>query len=214
MAEVLAARDRVDILDQTWQLKIEMGWVSDPNCDPAYELDAVAVLTNSGGHIRHRLDLVTYDSENTITFNGEEHPCSYDESVIGPSAYEDDEVAPGVGRTTLFVDLHKTDERVKTILFALCLFWNETNPRDKRLQYHFGELSNIYISLKDQNTDQELVRFVLDPQAVNHCKGAERGKLYRRGDSWRFMAIEQGLKNGWEDIMDLYAKGPLESPDF
>lgn len=214
MTEIVSARGKAESLGPCRQLTVEMGWESDPGCDPAYELDPVAVLTNSGGHIRHRLDLVVYDSDNTISIDGEEHPCSYDESVIGPSAFADVEVGPGVGRQTVLVDLNKTDDRVKTIFFALCLYWDESDARDKRRWYHFGQLSNVYIALRDRASGKVLCRHVINPRMVNNCKGVELGKLYRRGDGWRFMATDKGLQNGWEDILDRYANGPLEALDF
>ena len=214
MAELLTTKGRADFLDTGKQLRVELGWQYDPSCDPPYELDVVAVLTNSGGHIRHRLDIVTYDSDNKIMLDGEEHSCSYDESVIGPAAYSDDEVAPGVGRNVLLVDLSKTDKRIKTIYFGLCLYWDETDLRDVRRSYHFGHLSNVYIALKDQQSGKELFRYRLDSLEANNCKGAELGKLYRKGDCWRFMPFIKGLKNGWDDILSRYANGPMEALDF
>ena len=121
MAVLLSNGRQAEIIDRCKQLRVNLGWEFDPKCDPAYEMDAVAVLTNSGGHIRHRLDLVTYDSENLITLDGEEHPCSYDESVIGPATYGDQEVAPGVGRVEFLVDLSKINESRLSISPCVCI---------------------------------------------------------------------------------------------
>ena len=214
MADLLSNGGKAEVFDRCKQLQVDLGWEFDPKCDPAYEMDAVAVLTNSGGHIRHRLDLVTYDSENLITLDGEEHPCSYDESVIGPATYGDQEVAPGVGRVEFLVDLSKTDKRVKVIHFALCLYWDETNLRDVRRSYNFGKLSNVYISFKEQSTGKELLRHQLNILNVNNCKGAVIGQLCRKGDSWRYAAKGIGLKNGWEDILNRFANAPMEALDF
>ena len=74
MADLLSNGGKAEVFDRCKQLQVDLGWEFDPMCDPSYEMDAVAVLTNSGGHIRHRLDLVTYESENLITLDGEEHP--------------------------------------------------------------------------------------------------------------------------------------------
>ena len=184
------------------KLKVELGWKVNPNANPPYDLDASTFLLREDGTIGVEEDFVFYGSCKSIDTPDGKRPVSADESVLGSvDDLGDDDDDSGEGNEEIEVDLTKTSPLIKSILFTASIYW-ETNSASAK--YNFGQVHEAYILIKNALTDEEILRYDLDEDFSTE-KGVEFGRLYRRGDVWKFEAIGIGYTDGLEPICRKYA---------
>ena len=193
MAINLIKGQRVELDKGLTHLKIEMGWKVNPNAKPAYDLDASTFLLGQSGQIENEFDFVFYGSPNKTVVNGEERPCSLDKSVLGSvDDLGDDEDDTGEGSEEIDVDLTKTSPSVKEILFTVSIYWSPRDYNDPenapRVKYNFGQVRDAYIQIRNAVTNDIICRYDLD-EDFSTDKGVEFGRLYRRGNEWKFQAV-------------------------
>lgn len=209
MAINLIKGQRVELDKGLTHLKIEMGWKVNPNAKPAYDLDASTFLLGQSGQIENEFDFVFYGSPNKTVVNGEERPCSLDKSVLGSvDDLGDDEEDTGEGSEEIDVDLTKTSTSVKEILFTVSIYWSPRDYNDPenapRVKYNFGQVRDAYIQIRNAITNDIICRYDLD-EDFSTDKGVEFGRLYRRGNEWKFQAVGEAHKDGLEPICRKYA---------
>lgn len=204
MAINLIKGQRVEIESSLSRLVVEMGWKVNPNAEPPYDLDASTFLLGNSGQIEHEADFVFYGSANRIEINGETRPCSLDKSVIGSVDDPGDNYETVEGDEYIEVDLTKTSDSVKEILFTVSIYWDLTNPNDPRRKYNFGQVRDAYIQIKNAVTGDVICRYDLD-EDFSTDKGVEFGRLYRRGSEWKFQAVGEAHPDGLEPICRKYA---------
>lgn len=209
MAINLVKGQRVEIEAGLTRLRVEMGWLVNPNADPAYDLDASTFLLGASGQIENEYDFVFYGSPNKVNVDGEERPCSVDKSVLGSvDDLGDDEDDTGEGNEEIEVDLTKTSDNIKEILFTVSIYWSKNdinNPKlAPRAKYNFGQVRNAYIQIINAVNGEVICRYDLD-EDFSTDKGVEFGRLYRRGSEWRFQAVGEPHKDGLEPICRKYA---------
>ena len=84
-------------------------------------------------------------------------------------------------------------------------FRQNSKSKEKPVRkYNFGQVREAYILIKNALTDEEILRYDLDEDFSTE-KGVEFGRLYRRGDAWKFEAIGVGYTEGLEPICRKYA---------
>ncbi len=209
MAINLIKGQRVELEAGLTRLKVEMGWMVNPNADPAYDLDASTFLLGNSGQIENEYDFVFYGSPNKIDVNGEMRPCSVDKSVLGSvDDLGDDDDDTGKGNEEIEVDLTKTSSRVTEILFTVSIYWSPSDANDPklapRIKYNFGQVRDAYIQIQNSITGETICRYDLD-EDFSTAKGVEFGRLYRRGKEWKFQAVGEAHKDGLEPICRKYA---------
>lgn len=205
MAINLVKGQRVEIEAGLTRLKVEMGWKVNPNADPPYDLDASTFLLGESGQIENEFDFVFYGSPNKTTVNGEERPCSLDKSVLGSvDDLGDDDDDTGEGNEEIEVDLTKTSANIKEILFTVSIYWDPSNTSDPRARYNFGQVRDAYIQIINAVNNEVICRYDLD-EDFSTDKGVEFGRLYRRGNEWKFQAVGDAHKDGLEPICRKYA---------
>ena len=184
------------------KLKVELGWKVNPNANPPYDLDASTFLLREDGTIGVEEDFVFYGSCKSIDTPDGKRPVSADESVLGSvDDLGDDDDDSGEGNEEIEIDLTKTSPLIKSILFTASIYWE---PNSARAKYNFGQVHEAYILIKNALTDEEILRYDLDEDFSTE-KGVEFGRLYRRGDVWKFEAIGIGYTDGLEPICRKYA---------
>ena len=209
MAINLIKGQRVEIEAGLTRLKVEMGWKVNPNAKPPYDLDASTFLLCANGQIENEYDFVFYGSPNKIDVNGEMRPCSVDKSVLGSvDDLGDDDGNTGEGNEEIEVDLTKTSQNVKEILFTASIYWSPSDANDPyyapRMKYNFGQVRDAYIQIKNAVNGEVICRYDLD-EDFSTDKGVEFGRLYRRGTEWKFQAVGEAHKDGLEPICRKYA---------
>lgn len=218
MAINLIKGQRVEIESSLSRLVVEMGWKVNPNAEPPYDLDASTFLLGNSGQIEHEADFVFYGSSNRIPALDEHgnqlydrdgnpitRPISLDKSTLGSiDDIGEDEDDTGEGNEEIEVDLTKTSDSVKEILFTVSIYWDPSNSNDPRRKYNFGQVRDAYIQIKNAVTGEVICRYDLD-EDFSTDKGVEFGRLYRRGSEWKFQAVGEAHADGLEPICRKYA---------
>ena len=222
MAINLIKGQRVELDKGLTNLKIEMGWKVNPNAQPPYDLDASTFLLGQSGQIENEYDFVFYGSPNKIEAKDERgntlrdkegnivyRPISKDRSVLGSiDDLGDDEDDTGEGSEEIDVDLTKTSSSVEEILFTVSIYWSPRDYNDSenapRIKYNFGQVRDAYIQIRNVVTNDIICRYDLD-EDFSTDKGVEFGRLYRRGNEWKFQAVGEAHKDGLESICRKYA---------
>ena len=216
MAISLVKGQRLELDKGLTQLKVEMGWSVGGNT--TYDLDASTFLLGASGQIENEANFVFYGSEKRVEAkdaNGHTiydetgkpvtRPVSLDGSVIGSIddlGTDDDDT--GEGSEEIDIDLTKTAQNVKEILFTVSIYFNPNDPRDPRRRYNFGQVRNAFIQIRNTVNNEVICRYDLD-EDFSIDKGVEFGRLYRRGNEWKFQAVGKGHADGLGAICNKYA---------
>ena len=216
MAISLVKGQRLELDKGLTQLKVEMGWSVGGNT--TYELDASTFLLGAYSQIEDEANFVFYGSKKRVEAkdaNGHTiydetgkpvtRPVSLDGSVIGSIddlGTDDDDT--GEGSEEIDIDLTKTAPNVKEILFTVSIYFNPNDPRDPRRRYNFGQVRNAFIQIRNTVNNEVICRYDLD-EDFSIDKGVEFGRLYRRGNEWKFQAVGEGHADGLGAICNKYA---------
>lgn len=163
---------------------IGLGWDPNESTGHDFDLDASAFLLHNG----------KVPSEEFFVFYN--NPKSPDGSVessgddqTGGSSDGDDE--------TLTVELSKIDPRIEEILVVVTIHDCDTRKQN------FGQVRNSFIRIYDDNTNEEICKYELD-EDFSVETALEFGRLYKRGDEWKFEAMGKGFTGGLEYLVGKY----------
>lgn len=166
---------------------VGLGW--DPNegtgCD--FDLDASAFMLGESGRIPTDEYFVFYNNQKSPDGSVE---STGDDLTGGNSDGGDDE--------TINVDLSKVDPKIQEIVFTATIYKAEERRQN------FGQVRNSYIRIYDAKTNAEIARYDLD-EDFSIETAVEFGRLYRRGDEWKFEAMGIGNKGGLQSLVNKYA---------
>ena len=166
---------------------VGLGW--DPNEGTGYDfdLDASAFMLGESGRIPTDEYFVFYNNPKSPDGSVE---STGDDLTGGNSDGGDDE--------TINVDLSKVDPKIQEIVFTATIYKAEERRQN------FGQVRNSYIRIYDAKTNAEIARYDLD-EDFSIETAVEFGRLYRRGDEWKFEAIGIGNKGGLQSLVNKYA---------
>lgn len=166
---------------------VGLGW--DPNEGTGYDfdLDASAFMIGESGRIPTDEYFVFYNNPKSPDGSVE---STGDDLTGGNSDGGDDE--------TINVDLSKVDPKIQEIVFTATIYKAEERRQN------FGQVRNSYIRIYDAKTNAEIARYDLD-EDFSIETAVEFGRLYRRGDEWKFEAMGIGNKGGLQSLVNKYA---------
>ena len=166
---------------------VGLGW--DPNEGTGYDfdLDASAFMLGESGRIPTDEYFVFYNNPKS-TYGSVE--STGDDLTGCNSDGGDDE--------TINVDLSKVDPKIQEIVFTATIYKAEERRQN------FGQVRNSYIRIYDAKTNAEIARYDLD-EDFSIETAVEFGRLYRRGDEWKFEAMGIGNKGGLQSLVNKYA---------
>lgn len=166
---------------------VGLGW--DPNEGTGYDfdLDASAFMLGESGRIPTDEYFVFYNNPKSPDGSVE---STGDDLTGGNSDGGDDE--------TINVDLSKVDPKIQEIVFTATIYKAEERRQN------FGQVRNSYIRIYDAKTNAEIARYDLD-EDFSIETAVEFGRLYRRGDEWKFEAMGIGNKGGLQSLVNKYA---------
>ena len=166
---------------------VGLGW--DPNEGTGYDfdLDASAFMLGESGRIPTDEYFVFYNNQKSPDGSVE---STGDDLTGGNSDGGDDE--------TINVDLSKVDPKIQEIVFTATIYKAEERRQN------FGQVRNSYIRIYDAKTNAEIARSDLD-EDFSIETAVEFGRLYRRGDEWKFEAMGIGNKGGLQSLVNKYA---------
>lgn len=168
------------------KVSVGLGW--DPNDGTGFDfdLDASAFMLGSNHKIHSDDFFIFYNNQKSPDGSVE---STGDDLTGGNSDGGDDE--------TINVDLSKLDSRIEEILFTATIYKAEERRQN------FGQVRNSYIRIYNQLTNEEIARYDLD-EDFSIETAVEFGRLYRRGDEWKFEAIGNGNKGGLQALVNKY----------
>lgn len=141
-----------------------------------FDLDAAVFLLSDTGKVTSDKDFIFY--------NNQKHPS---ESVIYSG---DNRTGAGEGDDeTLNVDLSKVPANIQRISFTVTIYDAETRKQN------FGQVSNAFIRVVNQQTNEELIRYDLG-EDFSIETAVVVADLYRYGSEWKFNAIGSGFQGG------------------
>lgn len=166
---------------------VGLGW--DPNEGTGYDfdLDASAFMLGESGRIPTDEYFVFYNNQKSPDGSVE---STGDDLTGGNSDGGDDE--------TINVDLSKVDPKIQEIVFTATIYKAEERRQN------FGQVRNSYIRIYDAKTNAEIARYDLD-EDFSIETAVEFGRLYRRGDEWKFEAMGIGNNGGLQSLVNKYA---------
>jgi len=93
----------------------------------------------------------------------------------------------------ILVNLTKIPQNIQKIAFTVTIFDAETRVQN------FGQISNAYIRLFNEETEEELIRYDLG-EDFSVETAIVVGELYRYGSEWKFNAIGSGFHGGLRSL--------------
>ena len=180
MAVSLRKGQKVDLTKGNPGLKkilIGLGWDTnkyDGGFD--FDLDAAAFLLGANGKVNSDEDFVFYNNLKHKS-GAVEH---MGDNLTGEGEGDDEEIK---------VDLEKVPANVEKIDFTVTIY-----DADVRRQT-FGQVSNAYIRVVDDLTQQELIRYDLG-EDFSVETAVVVGEIYRHNGEWKFNAIGSGWSGG------------------
>ena len=158
-------------------IMVGLGWdVNAFDSGADFDLDASAFMCGANGKCPTEKEFVFYGNL--------EHPSGavkhQGDNLTGEGDGDDEQI---------FVDLKAIPESVDKIAFTVTIY--EAQER----RQNFGQVSNAYIRIVDEDTNQELIRYDLG-EDFSIETAIVVGELYRHNGEWKFNAIGSGFQGG------------------
>ena len=176
----LSKGQKVDLTKGNASLKhimVGLGWdVNAFDSGSDFDLDASAFMCGANGKCPTEKEFVFYGNL--------EHPSGavkhQGDNLTGEGDGDDEQI---------FVDLKAIPESVDKIAFTVTIY--EAQER----RQNFGQVSNAYIRIVDEDTNQELIRYDFG-EDFSIETAIVVGELYRHNGEWKFNAIGSGFQGG------------------
>jgi len=180
MAVNLSKGQKVDLTKSTPGLTtvvVALGWDTNKyDGGHEFDLDSAAFLTDGMGKTSSDGDFVFYNNlvhtSQSVTHLGD--------NLTGEGDGDDEQ---------LKVNLGKVPEAVEKIAFTVTI--HDADARDQ----NFGQVSNAFIRIVNEATNEELIRYDLS-EDYSIETSVVVGELYRHGGEWKFAAIGAGFDGG------------------
>jgi tellurium resistance protein TerD len=167
------------------KMVVGLGWdanSSDTGSD--FDLDASVFLIGANGKVANEKDFVFYNNlksnDGSVEHTGDNR--------TGDGDGDDEQI---------LIDLTKVNANVTEIIFVVTI--HEAQER----RQNFGQVSNSFIRLINEDTVEEVLKYELDEDYSSET-AIEFGKLYRKDGTWRFQAVGTGFNAGLQGFVDKY----------
>ncbi|MCR5833106.1 MAG: TerD family protein [Selenomonadaceae bacterium] len=180
MAISLQKGQKVDLTKGNPSLKhllIGLGWDTNKYDGGAdFDLDAAAFLLGANGKVTSDADFVFYNnlkhSSGAVEHMGD--------NLTGEGEGDDEEIK---------VDLSKMPSDIERVEFTVTIYEAEERRQT------FGQVSNAYIRVVDEDTNKEVIRYDLG-EDFSVETAVVVGSIYRNKGEWKFNAIGSGFSGG------------------
>lgn len=184
MPIVLAKGQKVDLTKGNAGLDkilVGLGWDTNKYDGGAdFDLDVSVFMTGASGKVERETNFIFYnnpkDEAGSVVYSGDNR--------TGAGEGDDESVNIQLGRVP--ADVQK-------ISFTVTI--HEAAARGQ----NFGQVSNAYIRIVNEDSGEELIRYDLgEDYSIETAVIA--GELYRHGGEWKFAAIGSGFGGGLEAL--------------
>lgn len=159
------------------KLLVGLGWDTNKyDGGQNFDLDAAAFLVKENGKVPTQEDFIFYGnlehSSDAVIHLGD--------NTTGEGDGDDEQ---------LTVDLSKIPSNISRIVFTVTIY-----DADVRRQ-NFGQITNAYIRIVNEENNEELVRYDLG-EDFSIETAIVVGEIYRHGTEWKFNAVGSGFQGG------------------
>lgn len=167
-------------------VKLGLGWDPNQSTGQDFDLDASAFCLGENGKIPEDRYFIFYNNKFSPDMAVE---GADDDTTGGATDGDDDEEVK--------VNLTKLDPKITEIIFVVTI--HDSAGRNQ----NFGQVRNSYIRIVDQDTNTEIAKYELE-EDYSIETSVEFGRLYRKGDEWKFQAIGDGFKEDLNYFVSKY----------
>lgn len=180
MAVSLSKGQKVDLTKGNPGLKnvlVGLGWDTNKyDGGHDFDLDSAAFLTDASGKVTGDVDFVFY--------NNLVHPSKsvshLGDNLTGAGDGDDEQIK---------IDLSTIPSNIDKISFTVTIHDAVTRSQN------FGQVSNAFIRILNEETNEELIRYDLS-EDYSIETAVVIGELYRHNTEWKFAAIGAGFEGG------------------
>jgi len=184
----LSKGQKVDLTKGNPSLKnimVGLGWdVNAFDSGADFDLDAAAFMLGENGKCPTEREFVFYG--NLLHSSGAVKHMG--DNLTGEGEGDDEQIQ---------VDLTKIPSNVSKIAFTVTIYGAEQRRQN------FGQVSNSYIRIIDETTNQELIRYDLG-EDFSIETAVVVGELYKHNGEWKFNAIGSGFQGGLAALCEHY----------
>ncbi|TDL79089.1 TerD family protein [Peribacillus frigoritolerans] len=149
-----------------------------------FDLDTSVFLLDANGKASSEADFIFYN--NLVGGNGSVEHTGDNRTGEGSG---DDEV--------IKVNLSQVPSTIDKIAFTITIHDAESRSQN------FGQVSNAYVRILNEESNQELIRYDLG-EDFSIETAVVVGELYRHGAEWKFNAIGSGYQGGLTSLVKDY----------
>ena len=180
MAISLSKGQKVDLTKGNPGLKnimVGLGWdINAFDSGAAFDLDASVFMLDSSGKCPTEKEFIFYGNLSHTS----ESVKHMGDNLTGEGDGDDEQVQ---------IILDKIPASVEKIAFTVTIYDAEGRKQN------FGQVSNAFIRIVDESTNQELIRYDLG-EDFSIETAVVVGELYRNNGEWKFNAIGSGFQGG------------------
>ncbi|MDD5935643.1 MAG: TerD family protein [Clostridiales bacterium] len=166
-------------------IMVGLGWdVNAYDSGNDFDLDAAAFMVGENGKCPTEKEFVFYGN---LTHPSEAVKHMGD-NLTGAGDGDDEQIQ---------IDLKKVPANVSRIAFTVTIYEAESRRQN------FGQVSNAFIRIVDESTNQELIRYDLG-EDFSIETAVVVGELYRNNGEWKFNAIGSGFQGGLAALCNHY----------
>lgn len=188
MGVQLTKGQKVNLTKDNPQLKtflVGLGWDTNKfDTGGDFDLDGSAYLLGSNGKVTKQEGFIFYgnlkDPSGAVEHLGD--------NLTGEGEGDDEQIK---------IDLSKIPSDIERIVFTVTIY-----DAEKRSQ-NFGQVSNAFVRIVDENSREELIRYDLG-EDFSIETAVTFGELYKNGNDWKFNAIGSGFQGGLAAICNQY----------
>lgn len=155
---------------------VGLGWDSRSTSGADFDLDASAFMLNESGTVISDQHFIFYGAL-TSPCNSIEHTG---DNLTGEGDGDDESIK---------VDLNSVPNTVAKIVVGVTI--HDAIARGQ----NFGQVSNAFMRVVDENCGEEVVRYDLSEDYSTET-ALIFGELYRHNSEWKFRAVGQGYEGG------------------
>lgn len=163
---------------------VGLGWDTRSTDGVDFDLDASAFLLKADGKVRADSDFIFYNQLKSV--DGSVEHTGDNRTGAGDG---DDEA--------IKVDLSKVPADIDKIAFTVTIHEAESRKQN------FGQVSNAFIRIVNQDNNSEVARYDLAEDASTET-AMIFAELYRHGSEWKFRAVGQGFRGGLKPLAESY----------
>ncbi|MFX4299968.1 TerD family protein [Pseudosulfitobacter pseudonitzschiae] len=157
-------------------ITVGLGWDARATDGKDFDLDASVFMVGADGKVLSDKNFIFYS--NKVSPDGS--VVHQGDNLTGEGDGDDEQVK---------IDLSAVPAEVAKLIFAVTI--HEAESRSQT----FGQVSNAFMRVVNQDGEAEIARFDLSEDGSMES-AMIFGEIYKNGEDWKFKAVEQGFAGG------------------